>query len=190
MTICACCTPGWAKRTARAAGARWRPETSEQIVEQVLGQEPGSQWLILAPLARNRKGEYQDVFTKAKRDGFARVRVNGQVRSLDEQIVLNKKLKHAIDIVVDRFIVPSDPSEEKLIGSRVTDCRSRLRCASAKAPWCSRLSHVTARHRRQVGPPVERLAQTPQLLQRAHLVPRGPSPLPSLRRQVPSRVVG
>jgi excinuclease ABC subunit A len=81
-------------------------QTAEQIVDQVLAQQPGTQWLLLAPVARNRKGEYQEVFAKAKKDGFARVRVNGQVRSLDEQITLNKKLKHQIDIVVDRVRIP------------------------------------------------------------------------------------
>jgi len=88
-------------------------QTSEQIVDQILAQPPGSQWLLLAPLARNRKGEYQDVFARAKKDGFARVRVNGQVRSLDDKIVLNKKLKHAIDIVVDRLRIPAQMQEER-----------------------------------------------------------------------------
>jgi excinuclease ABC subunit A len=89
-----------------SCGRRVAAQTAEQIVDQVLAQQPGSQWLILSPVARNRKGEYQDVFAKAKRDGFARVRVNGQVRSLDEKIILNKKLKHQIDIVVDRIRIP------------------------------------------------------------------------------------
>ena len=82
-------------------------QTAEQIVDQILAQEPGSQWLLLAPVARNRKGEYQDVFARAKKDGFARVRVNGRVHSLDEPIVLNKKLKHLVDIVVDRIRIPA-----------------------------------------------------------------------------------
>ncbi|MGH2352354.1 MAG: excinuclease ABC subunit UvrA, partial [Chloroflexota bacterium] len=87
----------------RAVGA----QTAEQIVDQIITQPPGSQWLILAPVARNRKGEYQDLFAKAKKDGFARVRVNGKVHSLDEPITLNKKLKHLVDIVVDRIRIPA-----------------------------------------------------------------------------------
>ncbi len=92
-------------------------QTAEQIVDQVLAQQPGTQWLVLAPVARNRKGEYQDVFFKAKKDGFARVRVNGQVRSLDEQITLNKKLKHQIDIVVDRVRIPGPQDAEGAEGA-------------------------------------------------------------------------
>src|SRR6266540_4883882 len=87
-------------------GRRVQAQTVEQIVDQILARPAESQWLILAPVARNRKGTYEEVFTRAKRDGFARVRVNGQVRSLDEKITLNKKLKHQIDIVVDRVRVP------------------------------------------------------------------------------------
>jgi excinuclease ABC subunit A len=94
-----------------SCGRKVAAQTAEQIVDQVLAQQPGTQWLLLAPVARNRKGEYQDVFTRAKRDGFARVRVNGQVRSLDEKIVLNKKLKHAIDIVIDRIRIPDSPED-------------------------------------------------------------------------------
>src|SRR6266498_1293591 len=88
-------------------GRRVQAQTVEQIVDQILARPAESQWLILAPVARNRKGTYEEVFTRAKRDGFARVRVNGQVRSLDEKITLNKKLKHQIDIVVDRVRVPA-----------------------------------------------------------------------------------
>src|SRR5919199_971881 len=90
-----------------SCGRRVAAQTAEQIVDQVLAQEPESQWLVLAPVARNRKGEFQDVFAQAKRDGFARVRVNGQVRSLDEPIALDKKRKHLVDIVVDRIRIPS-----------------------------------------------------------------------------------
>ena len=79
-------------------GRRVSAQTPEQIVDQILAQAPGSQWLILAPIARNRKGEFQDVFLQARRDGFARVRVNGQVHSVDSPPVLDKKRKHVIDI--------------------------------------------------------------------------------------------
>jgi excinuclease ABC subunit A len=82
-------------------------QTAEQIVDGILAQPPGSEWLLLAPVARNRKGEYQEVFSRAKRDGFARVRVNGRVYSLDEEIRLNKKLKHLVDLVVDRIRLPA-----------------------------------------------------------------------------------
>src|SRR5687768_2755237 len=92
-------------------GRRVQAQTVEQIVDQILSRPPESQWLILSPVARNRKGTYEEVFTRAKRDGFARVRVNGQVRSLDEKITLNKKLKHQIDIVVDRVRIAASTEE-------------------------------------------------------------------------------
>jgi excinuclease ABC subunit A len=88
-------------------------QTPEQIVDQILAQPPGSQWLILAPVARNRKGEFADVFAQAKKDGFARVRVNGRIFSLDEEIKLDKKRKHLIDLVVDRIRIPSPDEGRK-----------------------------------------------------------------------------
>src|SRR5688572_32052992 len=94
-----------------SCGRRVQAQTVEQIVDQILTRPAESQWLILAPVARNRKGTYEEVFTRARRDGFARVRVNGQVRSLDEKITLNKKLKHQIDIVVDRVRIAASTEE-------------------------------------------------------------------------------
>ncbi|MBI3973654.1 MAG: excinuclease ABC subunit UvrA, partial [Chloroflexi bacterium] len=89
-----------------SCGRKVAAQTAEQIVDQIVAQEPGTQWLILAPVARNRKGEYQDVFARAKKDGFARMRVNGRVHSLDDEIKLDKKRKHLVDIVVDRVRIP------------------------------------------------------------------------------------
>ncbi|HEU5316847.1 MAG TPA: excinuclease ABC subunit UvrA [Chloroflexota bacterium] len=102
-----------------SCGRRVQAQTVEQIVDQILSRPAESQWLILAPVARNRKGTYEEVFTRAKKDGFARVRVNGQVRSLDEKIVLNKKLKHQIDIVVDRVRIA--PADEEVDRTRLAD---------------------------------------------------------------------
>src|SRR6266540_3905525 len=104
-----------------SCGRRVAAQTPEQIVDQILSQEAGSQWLVLAPVARNRKGEFQDVFTQAKKDGFARVRVNGRVYSLDDEIKtlkLDKKRKHLIDIVVDRVRIGGEESVDR---SRLVD---------------------------------------------------------------------
>ncbi|NDB22002.1 MAG: hypothetical protein EB020_14155, partial [Proteobacteria bacterium] len=105
-------------------GRRVSAQTPEQIVDQILAQAPGSQWLILAPIARNRKGEFQDVFLQARRDGFARVRVNGQVHSVDSPPVLDKKRKHVIDIVIDRIRLP-EPGPDGVIPEDAID-RQRL----------------------------------------------------------------
>ena len=104
-----------------SCGRKVGAQTAEQIVDQILALEPGSQWLILAPVARNRKGEFQDVFTQARKDGFARVRVNGRIYSLDEPIKLDKKRKHLVDIVVDRIRIPAPDEGDDVDRARLTD---------------------------------------------------------------------
>lgn len=122
-TTCASCTPGSVRPTVPNV-VDASAQTPEQIVDQILAQAPGSQWLILAPIARNRKGEFQDVFLQARRDGFARVRVNGQVHSVDSPPVLDKKRKHVIDIVIDRIRLP-EPGPDGVIPEDAID-RQRL----------------------------------------------------------------
>ncbi len=82
-------------------------QTAEQIVDQVLEQPEGTRVLILGPVIRGRKGEYRQIFEDIRRQGFARVRVDGAVHEIDE--ALNLKLarykQHDIDIVVDRVVV-------------------------------------------------------------------------------------
>lgn len=107
-----------------SCGRKVAAQTAEQIVDQVLAQAPGSQWLILAPMARNRKGEFQDVFAQARKDGFVRVRVNGQVFGVDSPPSLDKKRKHVIDIVVDRVRVP-EPGPDGIVPEDAID-RQRL----------------------------------------------------------------
>ena len=66
---------------------------------------PGTRFSVLAPVVRGRKGEYGKLFEQLRADGFARVRVDGEVRELDEEIALDKKYKHDIDVVVDRLVM-------------------------------------------------------------------------------------
>ena len=80
-------------------------QTVQQIVDRVLGWEEGVRIHVLAPLVRDRKGEYKKELLDLRRAGFARVRVDGEMRDLGEDIVLKKTLKHTIDVVVDRLIV-------------------------------------------------------------------------------------
>jgi excinuclease ABC subunit A len=80
----------------------------EQIVDQVMELGEGTRFLILAPMVRGRKGEYGKLLEEVKGDGFARVKVDGVVRTLDEDIELDKKLKHDIAVVVDRLILRHD----------------------------------------------------------------------------------
>ncbi|MFN4219216.1 MAG: excinuclease ABC subunit UvrA, partial [Candidatus Bipolaricaulia bacterium] len=84
-------------------------QTAQQIVDQVLELGEGTKIQILAPIARGRKGEYKKVFEDLRKEGFARVRVNGEIKDLTEdEITLDKKKKHSIEVVVDRIVVRQD----------------------------------------------------------------------------------
>src|SRR5437870_11608101 len=76
--------------------------------------------MVLAPIVRDRKGEYHKVFEDARKAGFVRVRVDGQVRDLDEQITLDRYKMRSIDVVVDRVIIEERP-EDVSARSRLTD---------------------------------------------------------------------
>ncbi len=86
-------------------GRRISRQTVQQMADTALKLPEGSRIQVLAPVVRGRKGEYRDIFKKARRDGFVRVRVDGEVKSLDEEIVLEKYKKHNIELVVDRLVV-------------------------------------------------------------------------------------
>lgn len=83
------------------------PQTIDQIVDQVLSLEEGTKIQILAPLISGRKGEYQSLFAELRKEGFARVRVDGKVINLEdeEELVLDKNKKHSIELVIDRLVV-------------------------------------------------------------------------------------
>ena len=80
-------------------------QSSQQIVDSIMELPEGTRVQILAPLVRGRKGEYTKLFEEAAKEGFARVRVDGEVRELREKIVLDKKRKHTIEVVVDRLVM-------------------------------------------------------------------------------------
>ncbi|BAT70961.1 excinuclease ABC subunit A [Thermosulfidibacter takaii ABI70S6] len=83
--------------------------TVQEIVDVILALPENTKAMILAPLVVERKGEYQNLFQRLKRDGFVRVRVDGDVRRLDDEIKLDKNKKHTIEVVVDRIkIAPKE----------------------------------------------------------------------------------
>ena len=86
-------------------------QTVQQMVDHVLALPAGSRLLVLAPVVRDRKGEHLQVFEDARGRGFVRARVDGDIRSLDEEILLEKNKRHSIDVVVDRIALPSEPAE-------------------------------------------------------------------------------
>ena len=98
-------------------------QTVEQIVDAVLALPDGSRIMIMAPVVRGRKGEHQGVFDEARRGGFVRVRVDGEIRDLSDEIDLDKNRKHNIEVVVDRLVVhqPAIPSEPNPDASRIAD---------------------------------------------------------------------
>jgi excinuclease ABC subunit A len=83
-------------------------QSLEQIVDQVLRLEEGTRFTVNAPVVRDRKGEYKDVLEELRRDGFTRVKVDGEQRLLEEPIELDKKFKHTIEVVVDRLRMKPD----------------------------------------------------------------------------------
>ncbi len=82
-----------------------RQQTPESIVSSILELEEGTKFMILAPVVKAKKGMHEKVLSDAKRSGYMRVRVDGNMYSLDEEITLDKNVKHTIEIVVDRLVM-------------------------------------------------------------------------------------
>ena len=80
-------------------------QTTDQVADKVLAAGEGRRAFVLAPVVRGRKGEYTKLFEDLRAEGFSRVRVDGEVRSLDDPIDLDKKFKHDIEVVVDRIVI-------------------------------------------------------------------------------------
>ncbi len=90
-------------------------QTTQQIVDQILDMREGTKVQILAPLIEGRKGAHIQLLHRLRKDGFTRVKIDGQIKLLDENIVLDKNKKHDISVVVDRLII------NKSIKRRLTD---------------------------------------------------------------------
>ena len=96
-------------------GKEIRRQTVESILEKILELPPRTRFMVSAPIVRGKKGTFQKQFEDAKKSGFARVRVDGSLYDLSEEIALDKNIKHNIDIIVDRLIMRDD------IRSRLAD---------------------------------------------------------------------
>src|SRR3982075_1194507 len=86
-------------------GAAITRQSVEQIVQNVLGLTEGERVMILAPIVRGRKGEFKKELEKLARDGFIRARIDGELRSLDAELRLDKRRNHSIEAVVDRLLI-------------------------------------------------------------------------------------
>jgi excinuclease ABC subunit A len=96
-------------------GTEISSQTTQQIVDQIMDMEDGTRMQILAPLIDGKKGEHTHLIRRLRRDGFTRVKVDGKIRMLDEDILLNKNKKHTISVVVDRLVI------NKSMKRRLTD---------------------------------------------------------------------
>jgi excinuclease ABC subunit A len=83
-------------------------QSQESIVDQILQLPERTRFTVNAPVVRDRKGEYKDVFEELRNEGFTRVKVDGEQRLLEEEITLDKKFKHTIEVVVDRLTMKPD----------------------------------------------------------------------------------
>ena len=83
-------------------------QTQEQIVDRLMTLEEGTRFMVMAPVVRGRKGEYGKLLEQMRLEGYSRVKVNGELRRLDEEIVLDKKYKHDLSVVVDRLVMKND----------------------------------------------------------------------------------
>ena len=90
-------------------------QSVQQIVDQVKAIPEKNKIIILSPVVSKRKGEFKKELQELRKNGFVRVRINGEVRSLEEEIILDKKFKHTIEVVVDRLIIKEN------MGKRLTD---------------------------------------------------------------------
>ena len=86
-------------------GREIKKQSIDQMVDNIMSLEEGTKIQLLAPVVRGRKGEHVKIFERAKRSGYVRVRVDGNLYELSEDISLDKNIKHSIEIVVDRLVV-------------------------------------------------------------------------------------
>lgn len=95
-----------------------KSQSPQQITDQVLGYPENTKLAILAPIVRGRKGEYQKELIQLRQRGFVRVRIDGEVLELSQEIALDKNKKHMIEVYVDRLIIKGDRG---VLGTRVSD---------------------------------------------------------------------
>ena len=96
-------------------GKEIRRQTIDQIVDQIMGLPERTRFQILSPVVRSKKGTHQKVFEDARKGGYARVRVDGSIYDLTEEIAIDKNKKHSIEVVIDRLVMKPD------LARRLTD---------------------------------------------------------------------
>ena len=94
-------------------------QTAGQIVDSILTEKEDTKIQVLAPVVKDRKGEHIKVFEELKKKGFVRVRVDGEISSLDNEFELDKNRKHSVEVVVDRLIIRSDEDFKRRLADSV-----------------------------------------------------------------------
>ena len=107
-----------------ACGKEIRRQTIDQIIDRIMAMNEGTRFMVLSPVVRAQKGRHEKVFLDAKKSGYVRVRVDGNMYDLTEEITLDKNKKHNIEIVVDRLVMRDD------IRSRLSDSVENALAAS------------------------------------------------------------
>jgi excinuclease ABC subunit A len=129
-------------------------QSAEQIIDQVMAFDEGTRFMVLAPVVRGRKGEYGKLLEELRAEGYTRVKVDGDLRMLEEEIVLDKKFKHDISVVVDRLVMRPEvrkrlaDSVETAVGLAAGSSRSRssaTRRRSRRSPSASRACRAAPR---------------------------------------------
>ncbi|HML05718.1 MAG TPA: excinuclease ABC subunit UvrA [Methanobacterium sp.] len=100
-------------------GKKISQQTSGQITDNIYKTEEETKIQVLAPVVKDRKGEHQKILEDLKRKGFVRVRVDGEVLSLDEEIILDKNKKHTVEVVVDRLVIRYDVDFKRRLADSV-----------------------------------------------------------------------
>src|SRR5438309_2125872 len=102
-------------------------QSLDAIVDQVLKLDEGTRFTVNAPVVRDRKGEYKDVFEDLTREGFTRVKVDGEQYVLEEGVPeLDKKFKHTIEVIVDRLLRSGDPGDRRPLRDRHLEAVGRV----------------------------------------------------------------
>ena len=96
-------------------GKEIRRQSTDTIIDKIMELDEGERFMVLSPVVRSQKGRHEKVFASAKKSGYVRVRVNGSLYDLSEEIVLDKDKKHNVEVVVDRLVMKPD------IRSRLSD---------------------------------------------------------------------
>ena len=115
-------------------GKEIHQQTIDQIIDQLMELPERTKLQILAPVVRGRKGEHVKVFQDARKAGYVRVRVDGNIYDLSEEIKLEKNKKHSIEIVVDRLAIKPD-IRARLTDSVETACRADRRTGAGGRDW-------------------------------------------------------